>query len=239
MLVLGIDTCGAAASVAVAELEGEGGPLRIVAARQIDGRSASERLVAEIGMALGSSGRATAGEIEAVVVVRGPGSFTGVRVGLSVAKGLAVAGSAGLIGVSRLRVLASLAGDRQQTVWALLDAGRGELFCGSYRNGSCLDERLATPEEARAALEREPGVAVACERAVLDRLPGAGVTLLAAPDAADALRVSLPALLRREFDDAAELDALYLRRTEAEIKARMADRIADRITDRVSAHADG
>src|SRR5215471_1894313 len=123
MRLLLIDTCGSEGTVALAEAE------RVVASETLPGRSASERLVPVVRGMMSAAGWRL-GELAAIVVVHGPGSFTGVRVGLSAAKGLSEAGGVGLIAVSRLALLAAAAGDVAGDVCALLDAGRGGFYRG-------------------------------------------------------------------------------------------------------------
>src|SRR5579875_3021412 len=123
MRVLGMDTCGVEGSVALAEVEGQ--QLRLREQRQLAGRSCAEMLMPAIRALLETQGLAVK-DLNAIVVVRGPGSFTGVRVGLSTAKGLAQAAALPVIGLSRLQVMAHAAGSRA----AALDAGRGEVYFG-------------------------------------------------------------------------------------------------------------
>ncbi len=78
----------------------------IVATEVLPGRTSSERLVPAVRRLMGALGWRLS-ELAAMVVVHGPGSFTGVRVGLSAAKGLSEAGGVPLIAVSRLALLAA------------------------------------------------------------------------------------------------------------------------------------
>lgn len=71
-------------------------------------------------------------EIEAVVVAKGPGSFTGLRVGLSAAKGMARGLGIPLVGVSSLAALAFRIPFSDHPVCAVLDSRKGELFYGIY-----------------------------------------------------------------------------------------------------------
>ena len=102
MRLLLIDTCGTVGSVALAT---EGG---VVARAEMAGRSASERLVAVVREMLAAAGWSLR-ELTAIVVVSGPGSFTGVRVGLSAAKGFSEAAGVPVVAISRLGVLAAAA----------------------------------------------------------------------------------------------------------------------------------
>jgi tRNA threonylcarbamoyladenosine biosynthesis protein TsaB len=71
-------------------------------------------------------------EVDAWAVTTGPGSFTGLRVGLSTVQGLALASSRPCVGLSSLDVLAALARGSAPTIVALVDAFRGEVYSGVY-----------------------------------------------------------------------------------------------------------
>ena len=121
-----------------------------------------------------------------------------------------------LIAVSRLELLAAGAKGR---VCALLDAGRGEFYCGQYLDGMGLGEGLLPMEGARVtALEAD--AVVVCEETVAAAFAGmTRMQMVADPTAADALPIVLKRFESGSFEDAMTLDANYLRRTDAEIFA--------------------
>jgi tRNA threonylcarbamoyladenosine biosynthesis protein TsaB len=207
-----IDTCGSEGTVALAEAE------RVVASETLPGRSASERLVPVVRGMMSAAGWRL-GELAAIVVVHGPGSFTGVRVGLSAAKGLSEAGGVGLVAVSRLALLAAAAGDVAGEVCAVLDAGRGEFYCGVYAGKNCVREALLTAEEVAVAAAGA-GAVVVCEERVAEALSSLGPRMVREPRAEDAAPLAVERVRVGEFDDVATLDANYLRRTDAEIFAK-------------------
>ena len=213
MRLLLIHTCGTEGSIALADTA-----LKrvIVATEVLPGRTSSERLVPVVQQMMEAQGWQLK-ELAAVVVVIGPGSFTGVRVGVSAAKGLSEAGGVPLIGVSRLALLAGVSGVVDAPVHAVLDAGRGEFYYGEYVGRRCVGEMLLTRETLLAAVG--DGVMVACEMKMAAALPA---RLIAEPTAADALPLALERLGRGEVDDSAVLDANYLRRTDYELLAKMA-----------------
>jgi tRNA threonylcarbamoyladenosine biosynthesis protein TsaB len=216
MKILLIDTCGAVGSVALADTETRG----VVASEEMAGRTASERLVGVLRGLAERSGVAFR-ELGAVVVVSGPGSFTGVRVGVSAAKGLCDALGVPLVAVSRLAVLAGMGGASGRVV-AVLDAGRAEFYCGEYVDGVCVREALLIRDDVLAVVGREPAMAVVCEAGVAEALAELGPRLVQEPNAGDALALALRRIERGEFDDLATLDANYVRRTDAEIFAKPA-----------------
>jgi tRNA threonylcarbamoyladenosine biosynthesis protein TsaB len=220
MKILVIDTCGATGSVALADTERD--PATVISAT-LPGRSASERLVATIKDLTARPGLALK-SLDAIAVVHGPGSFTGVRVGLSAAKGLCEALSLPLIAISRLAVLAHLADPAGGRVAVLIDAGRGEFYFGEYASGTCIRESLVTRDQLLAVIQSnaatgQPAV-VTCEASVAASLAELAPRLIAEPTAEDALPLILRRLRDQDFDDIATIDANYLRRTDAEIFAK-------------------
>jgi tRNA threonylcarbamoyladenosine biosynthesis protein TsaB len=195
-MLLGIDTCGPVGTLALAELHGE--DIRLSGEAEIAGKTYAAMLMPRIRELL-QANHASFQQIEAIVVVSGPGSFTGIRVGLSTVKGLIEALNIPVIAVSRLAVLAKKAGRK----CAALDAGRGEFYFGNYSEEA--HEVVLSLDELRAACP-ESGLAV-CEEKVAQMFPRAHV--VAPPRAFDA---------RRDYDDPVLLDGHYLRRADAEVK---------------------
>ena len=214
MRLLMIHTAGGEGSVALADTERR---QAIVASEVLPGRSSSERLVPTVRRLMEANGWRL-GELAAVVVVHGPGSFTGVRVGLSAAKGLSEAGGVPLIAVSRLALLAACAGDGIEVVHAVLDAGRGEFYYGQYVGRRCLREALLSREEVLAAVQSD--VVMVCEEKVVDALAEVHSRLVEEPSAGDALPFALERIGAGKFDDVSLVDANYLRRTDLEIFAK-------------------
>lgn len=210
MRFLLIHTAGAEGSVALASDAG------VVASEVLPGRSASERLVSVVRRLMETAGWKLS-DLTAVVVVDGPGSFTGVRVGLSAAKGLCEAGGLPLIAVSRLALVAAAMDG--EAVHAVLDAGRGEFYYAEYAGRRMVRESLLRRDEVRAAIG--DGAIVVCEAKVAEVLADLNPRVVAEP-AADAL---LPFAVERvrtgEFEDVALKDANYLRRTDLEIQAKL------------------
>lgn len=211
MRFLLIHTSGAEGSVAVAS------DASVVASELLPGRSASEHLVPAVRRLIEAAGWKLS-DLTAIVVVDGPGSFTGVRVGLSAAKGLCEAAGVPLIAVSRLALLASaIAGEG--TLHAVLDAGRGEFYHGEYAGHSMMREALLHGDEVRAAVGN--GVMVVCEAKVAEAFADLRPRLVDEPTAEAALSFAVERTRAGEFDDVALKDANYLRRTDLEIQAKL------------------
>jgi tRNA threonylcarbamoyladenosine biosynthesis protein TsaB len=216
MRILLIHTAGGEGSVALADTEAA---QAIVATEALPGRTSSERLVPAVRRLMEERGWKL-GELAAVVVVHGPGSFTGVRVGVSAAKGFSEASGVPLIAVSRLALLAASVVGGGGPVHAVLDAGRGEFYYGEYVGRRCLREVLMHEEDVRAAARG--GVVVISEAKMSEALSGLSPRIVEEPRAEDALPFALERIAAGDFDDAATLDANYLRRTDAEIFAKSA-----------------
>lgn len=99
--------------------------------------------------------------VDRVVVGTGPGSFTGLRIGLATARALALAAEAELVGVSTLRVLAVAAErgvGRDTVVTPVLDARRGEVFVAAWRAGQLVVLPRAVAPDRVGEIAREGGV---------------------------------------------------------------------------------
>jgi len=214
MRILLIHTAGAEGSVALADTEAAN---PIVAKEVMPGRTSSERLVPTVRRLIEAQGWRLA-ELAAIGVVHGPGSFTGVRVGLSAAKGLSEASGVKLIAVSRLALLASAVEGEARPVYAVLDAGRGEFYFGEYVGRRCLREELMARKDAMAAAGGE--VVVVCEAKAGDALVELTPHVRNEPPAEAALPFVVERIEAGDFDDAVTLDANYLRRTDVEIFAK-------------------
>lgn len=212
LLVLGVDTCGSSGSVALTRIQGE--KTAILAQKELAGRTYSATLVAKTAEILEESSLKLA-DLNAIVVVNGPGSFTGVRVGVSAVKGLAEPAQIPVVRVSRLEVLASKAGVGA----AALDAHRHEVFL-RVPEADGTRELLAGAEELAGILVPTTPLAIYEEVAGLllkQAWPEVNLVRTEAPMASDAIEFAISRVISRDFVDLALLDGHYLRRSDAEI----------------------
>ena len=156
--VLGIETSTPLGSVALFG----GGRLQAELTLRSPGTH-SEKLFPSVERLLGLAGLSVR-DLAAVAVSMGPGSFTGLRVGVAAAKGLAFSLQVPLYGIPTLEVLAASSFPGPSAVWAVMDARRGEVFAARFtlRRGRPEmegDARVLTPAEL--SRELEPGSAVA------------------------------------------------------------------------------
>ncbi len=216
-VALSFDTCGANGTVALVELQNDTDAVTCMNQIELGDRSASAQLMPAVSSLLSEAGRALR-SLHALIVVHGPGSFTGERVGLSTVKGLAHASGVPVVAVSRLEVLASLVAE--ESFVALLDAGRNEFYA---RRGK--REWLASLAEITAAAEAGAALLTA-EEPIAKRLAAWHPRLAGPLDAFAAARAAVQRVRARDFDDFATLDANYLRRSDAELFARPASQPA-------------
>jgi tRNA threonylcarbamoyladenosine biosynthesis protein TsaB len=199
MIVLAIDTAGVDCSVAL--YDSAAGRLLSCVSEAI-GKGHAERLMAIIDAALAKAG-VKLQAIDRIAVVIGPGSFTGIRVGVAAARGLALALGRESVGVTTLEVLARSHLEKHpgQTVVAAMDAKRNEVYTQAFASdGQPLSEPAAlSPEETSALVEKfsatatgswlhQPGNAAADEFAGRDRFDIAMAARIGAEKTAGAER---------------------------------------------------
>ena len=183
MNVLVIETATAACSVALLD----GG--RVLAARhELVGRGHAERLVPMIGEVLADAGLNRADVIQ---VDCGPGSFTGIRVGIAAARGLALAWGVPVSGFSALALIAATA---QEDVGVAISGGHGEVFVQRFTHAPLAPVApLQSLKPDAAALVVPDDLILGSGAAALVGARGTGRGEEAFPNAADA-RLLPPAL---------------------------------------------
>lgn len=170
--------------------------------------------------------------IDGLAVSIGPGSFTGLRIGISTIQGLAFAGGKPCVGVSSLEVLAGACLPWPQGLCALMDARKGEVYAGYYRErAGRLDrsapERVLPIEHALRAIDR-PFLFVGDGaeryhsqiRSILGELAGFAPPDRNLPRAATVAWLAQPLLAAKAGQDAGSLVPRYLRAADAELHLR-------------------
>jgi tRNA threonylcarbamoyladenosine biosynthesis protein TsaB len=225
MLLLVADTSGKQGSLALVRTEDN--KVAVIEEVPLAGGTFSAQLVPQIAGLLAKHGFKKT-DIGAFIVVSGPGSFTGLRVGLAAIKALGEILRKPIVPVSLLEVVA-LAAHAEGKILAVLDAGRGEVYAGEYEvNGDDVQRKdarmlreellpvdtfllgvhgssVATPDAALATKARAAGVSI-----VAVNRPGAGVIA----------RVGWKKLQKGETVSPEQLEANYIRRSDAEIFAK-------------------
>jgi tRNA threonylcarbamoyladenosine biosynthesis protein TsaB len=222
MLILGIDTSGKSGGITLAA--GDAQSFRAVESCPIAGGTFSAQLVPTIAELLGRHGHA-AHDLGGFAVASGPGSFTGLRVGLSAVKGLAEVLNTPIATVSLLEALVVSSG-RLGIIAAALDAGRSEVFWGAYQvspdNADKISEELLSHEEFLQRLGDSK-----FDRVILGDTTLAGLASSSTvkpqpecnprPGSEAIARIGLRKLLAGETVSVEALDANYIRRSDAEL----------------------
>ena len=164
MNILALDTCMAACSAAVARIEA--GDPQLFRAYERRERGHAEAIVPMILDVMAKSGLGF-GELDRLAVTIGPGSFSGVRIGVATARGLALASGLSTVGMTTLQVMAgqvleSGAHGEADCIAIAHDARRGELYLGLFDcHGSPLSEPMVVPLADALNLLPHSGVVVA------------------------------------------------------------------------------
>lgn len=214
-LILNIETSTTVCSVALADSG------KVLAQREINaGYTHAENLHVFIEQVLKEAGLVPA-DLEAIAVGRGPGSYTGLRIGVSAAKGLAYALSVPLISVSTLLQMALAASQQQSNCYycPMLDARRMEVYLEvfdevmqSIRPVSALVLNEASVEQLRYD---KPvcffGDGMPKVRHLLERLPGSSFLDNIHPSALHMAGLSYNSFLAKRFEDVAYFEPFYLK----------------------------
>ena len=241
MRVVGVDTSSATASAALIE---DG---RLIAERRHPGSSTGQaagpaglrsnhaEILLPLVEAVIVGARITLAEVSGLAVAIGPGSFTGLRIGLSTVKGLAYGWTIPVVGISTLLAQAARVEDFDGVICALLDARKNEVYAALFRKRqdslARLTEDFLVPigtviEQVRRVAGDAPCLFIGdgarrYETLLLDTL-GGRAQLCAANSvsscAAAVARLGMERLRRCETDDLGKLVPVYLRPSEAEAK---------------------
>lgn len=225
MLILAVDTSSATGSVAIlrdhrvvgqlAECSSEPHSSRLL--RQV------ESVVKELSITLG--------DVDILAVGAGPGSFTGLRVGLAAVKAWAEVYAKPIVPISGLEAVAAQAGPSNGTLGAVLDARRGQIFGGLYRPE--LDRLVRVDEEVVMTADefldyigkrnesRDLSFVTPTPELILDTVRASQFSKARIEQVSSVLapvigRLGYARAQRGEVVNAMDLDANYIRRSDAE-----------------------
>lgn len=225
MRILSIETSGRSGSVAL--LEGEGDSAKLAGETRLAGSQRTAQVLAPAIRGLFAAADWPADSIELVAVVVGPGSFTGLRIGVTTAKTLAYAVGAAVVAVNTLDVLAAQAPADGAPLWTVIDAQRQELFAALFDRASRDDPmvicktRIVPAESWLAELQPGEHVTGPALRRLKPRLP-AGIVATAEdlwqPTASAAGQIAWRAYQAGRRDDLWTLVPQYYRPSAAEEK---------------------
>jgi tRNA threonylcarbamoyladenosine biosynthesis protein TsaB len=216
--VLALDCVAGGCSVAAVE----DGATRAHEAVRLE-RGHAESLMPMVARVLERAGLA-ATAIDVVAATVGPGSFTGVRIGLAAARGLALAVGASTVAVTSLEAIAHATGPGGTPLLVALDSKRGDLYAQWFAgDGGALGVPAVLAD--RAALDAASDAAFRLAGDVTERLLGAAIDAglqpmaLAAQQVPDARAVAAIARVRLGAEGPSPLAPLYLRPPEAKLPA--------------------
>lgn len=222
MRILAVDTTSAHGSIAVLEGTELAGILGFRTARPRH----AENLLPSLDYLLRHLDARLA-EVEALAVAVGPGSFTGLRIGVAAVEGLAYSLRRPAVGVSTLDATAHRYRHRRGVIASFIEAYRGEIYGACYRSDGETVTALGAPrccppasflDDLSASVELFAGSGTVSHRELLTKRLSSDVTI-AAPSlflAEDVARLGAEKLKRGEHAPLGGLDALYVRPSEAE-----------------------
>jgi tRNA threonylcarbamoyladenosine biosynthesis protein TsaB len=223
MRILAVDTSTKSCSVAIVEER-----TLLAEATLLSGQTHSKHLMRMINKVIGMS-RLRITDIDGYGFTRGPGTFTGLRIGISSIKGLAVASGKPIAGVSSLDALALQVFPSSGLICSLLDARRGEVYCSRYRLENRVlkkegKERVLPPQKAVGDIN-EPCVFIGNGATLYKKLIEDTLNELAyfAPFFQNTIRASTVAHLcmdrfkKNDIDDVGRSVPRYLRKSDAEL----------------------
>lgn len=226
MRILGIDTSTMTGSVAIVEDE------RLVAEEILSvDVTHSERVIQSVDMVI-KGARLSFSDIDGFGVAIGPGSFTGLRIGVAAVKGFVFSTNKPMVGVSSLLALAYNLASSSKAVAAVIDARRGEVYLGVYRFTNWVPEEVLkdtvlSPQAALDAVSRiEDDVVFVGDGIYLMRemiegrfgrsaIPPAPFRL---PRASNVAWIAASKMMKGEVDDPMSIRLNYIRKSDAEIK---------------------
>lgn len=217
MLLLSVDTSGKHGSLALARCEAD--TFDVIEVVPLVGGTFSALLVPQISALLSKYGFSKL-DIGGFVVATGPGSFTGLRVGLAAIKALAEVLRQPIAGVSLLEVVAA-ASSVTGRVLALTDAGRGEVFAGTYQvfpdqQARAISERLIKFDDLEVGDVKQ---AITPDQLLSEALVRKGfqVELIERPRTDSLARLGWRKIQAGDTVSPEQLEANYIRQSDAEI----------------------
>jgi tRNA threonylcarbamoyladenosine biosynthesis protein TsaB len=225
MRLLAIDTSGKQGSIALAragERGADGSDFEVIEVAPLAGGTFSAQLIPQVAQLLSSNGFVR-NDLGGFAVASGPGSFTGLRIGLAAVKALAEVLAKPIAAVSLLEVCV-MASSAQGKVMAALDAGRGDVYVGEYEISEdpshAPREHILTQREFLAHAKGWRVVTPDSALAEASAAAGLQVSILSPITAADVARAGWRKIQSGQTVTPADLEANYIRRTDAEMLER-------------------
>lgn len=224
MKVLAVDTATKSCSVAIVDED-----TLLAEVSIISEQTHSKHLMNMISRAMGMTGL-NINDLDGFAVIRGPGSFTGLRIGISSVKGLAIASGKPVVGISSLDALAMQSNFSPYLIFPLLDARKGEVYFSRYRFKDFLlkkemEEQVLPPDKAVCNI-KEPCIfigngAFLYREVILDRIEDFARFAFSFQNTIRASTVAylgMDRLKNNDTDDVFTLVPKYIRKPDAELK---------------------
>lgn len=224
MKILAVDTATTSCSVTVFDNE-----TMLSESTLVRQQTHSKHLMEMIASVLGLAG-ITVTELNGFAITIGPGTFTGLRIGMSSIKGLAMASGKPVVGVSSLDALAMQAAPTSHLICPMIDARRGEVYFSRYRfKGECLnkemDDLVLSPEEAVEYVDKPcvfVGNGALTYRKTIQQLIDGETYFIpfyqSIIKASTVAHLSMSKFKSGETDDISMLVPRYIRKSDAELK---------------------
>jgi tRNA threonylcarbamoyladenosine biosynthesis protein TsaB len=215
MLILAADTSGKQGSIALVQVDPTG-VCNVLEVVPLAGGTFSAQLIPQFATLLTRHGFSKH-DIDGFAVASGPGSFTGLRVGLAAIKALAEVLNKPIATVSLLAAVAAAARS-QGRLLAALDAGRSEVYVGEYESGDCLamisESLLPLEEFLSSSLSISIGPVITPDAGIANALRNANrpVEEIERPRSDAIAKLGWKKILSGEIVSAEALDANYIRR---------------------------
>lgn len=218
MILLAIDTSGRDGSLALARVTPGQAGCEILEVVALAGGTFSAQLIPQVAALLEKHGFKKS-DLAGFAAASGPGSFTGLRVGLAAIKALAEVTRKPIAAVSLLEAVAR-SSSAQGRVLAVLDAGRNQYYVGEYElhpKAAMKCERLLDMEELAAASRDCAVVTPSAQIASLGSAAGVRVEVVSPPRSDVIARLGWERILHADTVAPEALEANYIRRSDAEI----------------------
>ncbi len=218
MLLLVVDTSGREGSIALAQAH-TGGQCDVIESVLLSGGMFSAQLIPQVASLL-SKHHFEKQQMDAFIAVSGPGSFTGLRVGLAAIKGLAEVLRKPIATVSLLEVLAIAAGVNGE-VRAVLDAGRGEVYVGNYQvksSGATLIGESLVSRQLLLKASDDPMI-VTSDKSIAEVLKTKSLPVVEInmPSIGEVARLGWKRLLAGTATSPGDLEANYIGRSDSQM----------------------
>lgn len=220
-LILSLETATKSCSVALAK----DGQLLACQEEVSDKYSHSEQLTLFVEQVLQSQNVAFA-DLDAIAVSKGPGSYTGLRIGVSTAKGLCYGLNKPLIAISTLEAMADGMANEQPglTYCPMIDARRMEVYCSLFKNGKqqpeieakIIDEASFQSDLAQEEILFFGDGADKCQETITH--PNASFVANVYPSSKNMIRLAEAAYQAKKFEDVAYFEPYYLKDFVAGVK---------------------